>query len=56
MSYAKTAIYPNSLILEGEGLSFLRKKKGRMKNLPFGLVGPVHHEGSGGGGGSGLIF
>jgi hypothetical protein len=27
MSYAKTAIYPNSLILEGEGSSFLRKKR-----------------------------
>jgi hypothetical protein len=27
MSSAKTAIYPNSLILEREGLAFLRKRK-----------------------------
>jgi hypothetical protein len=37
-SSAKTIIYPNSLILERQGSTFLRKK-GRMKNLPIGVVG-----------------
>jgi hypothetical protein len=48
-SSAKTTIYPNSLILERQGSTFLRKK-GRMKNLPIGVVGPVHRRGDGGGG------
>jgi hypothetical protein len=45
-SSAKTIIYPNSLILERQGSTFLRKK-GRMKNLPIGVAGPVHRGGSG---------
>jgi hypothetical protein len=42
MSSAKTAIYPNSLILEREVLMF-SEKKGRVKNLPIGVVGSVYH-------------
>jgi hypothetical protein len=36
----KTAISPNSLILERHVSAFLRKK-GRPRNLPIGMVGPV---------------
>jgi hypothetical protein len=42
-------MYPNSLILEREGSTFLRKK-GRMKNLPIGVAGLIHDKGGGGGG------
>jgi hypothetical protein len=38
MSFVKTSIYPNSLILERDALAFLRKE-GRMKNLPIGVAG-----------------
>jgi hypothetical protein len=44
MSSAKTAIYPNNIILEREVSTFF-EKKGRVKNLPIGVVGPVHHGG-----------
>jgi hypothetical protein len=36
----------NSLIVEREGSTFLRKK-GRMKNLAIGVAGPFHHGGGG---------
>jgi hypothetical protein len=51
MSFPKTVIYPNSLILEIEVSAFF-EKKGRVKNLPIGVVGPVHR---GGGEGASLI-
>jgi hypothetical protein len=41
-SSAKTAIYPNSLILEREVLAFLRRK-GRVKNLPISMAGCNTH-------------
>jgi hypothetical protein len=48
-SSAKITIYPNSLILERERGLNIFEKKGRMKNLPIGVAGPVHHRGGGGG-------
>jgi hypothetical protein len=51
MSSTKTAIYPNSRILQREGSTFL--KKGRMKNIPIGVARPLLR---GGDGGRGLIL
>jgi hypothetical protein len=50
MSSVKTAIYPNSLILERHVSTFF-EKKGRVQNLVISAVGPVHR-----GGGRGKNF